>query len=194
MIVRGGYSGGSHVNTGARYNPSSNSWTPTTTTNAPDGRLAHAAVWTGSEMIVWGGYSGTQDRFLNTGGRYDPSTNHWSATSTVNAPSPREVSQATGAVWTGTEMIVWGGYDGTFALNTGGRYCAQSGPTLHYTYSYAYINANSDSYTYSKPNADANSNALRREMYTNAEATDDSASSPVESFCDQLPVTRNTRL
>ena len=129
MIVWGGYSGGSHVNTGARYNPSSNSWTPTTTTNAPDGRLAHAAVWTGSEMIVWGGYSGTQDRFLNTGGRYDPSTNHWSATSTVNAPSPREVSQATGAVWTGTEMIVWGGYDGTFALNTGGRYCAQSGPT-----------------------------------------------------------------
>src|SRR6266403_3317813 len=30
-------------------------WTPTTTANAPDGRLLHTAVWTGAEMIVWGG-------------------------------------------------------------------------------------------------------------------------------------------
>ena len=30
-------------------------WTPTTLTNAPAGRFAHTAVWTGSEMIVWGG-------------------------------------------------------------------------------------------------------------------------------------------
>ena len=43
-----------------------------------------------------------------------------------------------------------------------------------YTYTYTYINANFDSYTYSKPNADANSNALRREMYTYAEATAES--------------------
>ena len=30
-------------------------WTATTTTGAPDGRADHTAVWTGSEMIVWGG-------------------------------------------------------------------------------------------------------------------------------------------
>ena len=30
-------------------------WTPTSTTNAPSGREYHTAVWTGSEMIVWGG-------------------------------------------------------------------------------------------------------------------------------------------
>jgi hypothetical protein len=29
-------------------------WTATSTTNAPIGRLGHTAVWTGSEMIVWG--------------------------------------------------------------------------------------------------------------------------------------------
>ena len=153
-------------------------------------------------MIVWGGYSGTQDRFLNTGGRYDPGTNHWSATSTVNAPSPREVSQATGAVWTGTEMIVWGVMRHLRVEHRREILCAIRSYTYTYTYIYTYsytytyinINANSDSYTYSKPDADANSNALRREMYTNAEATDDSASSPVESFCDHLPVTRNTRL
>src|SRR5262249_43487044 len=28
-------------------------WTATSTTNAPDGRSLHTAVWTGSEMIVW---------------------------------------------------------------------------------------------------------------------------------------------
>src|SRR6185295_11043914 len=35
------------------------------------------------------------------------------------------------AVWTGSEMIVWGGFGGTEDLNTGGRYCAQAGsPTI----------------------------------------------------------------
>src|SRR5437868_5772782 len=31
-------------------------WTPTSLTGAPDARGSHTAVWTGSEMIVWGGY------------------------------------------------------------------------------------------------------------------------------------------
>ena len=30
-------------------------WTATSTTNAPEARYYHTAVWTGSEMIVWGG-------------------------------------------------------------------------------------------------------------------------------------------
>src|SRR5207249_5375031 len=47
---------------------------------------------------------------------------NWAATSTTNAPSARYLHTA---VWTGSEMIVWGGY--RFYLNTGGRYCAQSG-------------------------------------------------------------------
>ena len=33
-------------------------WTATTTANAPAARIFHTAVWTGSEMIVWGGVSG----------------------------------------------------------------------------------------------------------------------------------------
>jgi hypothetical protein len=124
MIVWGGYSGGIHVNTGARYHLTSNSWTPTSTTNAPDGRIAHAAVWTDSEMIVWGGYNFEQNEFFSTGGRYNPIIQNWTATNIFNAPSAREVFPATGAVWTGTEMIMWGGYDGNSLLNTGGRYCA----------------------------------------------------------------------
>jgi hypothetical protein len=55
-------------------------WAPTNTTNAPDGRSQHTAVWTGSEMIVWGGNNGSS---FNTGGRYNPSTDSWAAVSTT---------------------------------------------------------------------------------------------------------------
>ena len=55
MIVWGGYGAGIETNTGGRYNPSTDSWTATSTTNAPAARYGHTAVWTGSEMIVWGG-------------------------------------------------------------------------------------------------------------------------------------------
>ena len=111
-----------YLNTGGKYNPDANSWTPTSTTNVPDRRAGHSAVWTGSEMIVWGG-ADVNSLPLNTGGRYNPATDSWAATSTANAPSARW-SQT--AVWTGTEMIVWGGvfFDGSnyHYLNTGGRY------------------------------------------------------------------------
>ncbi len=69
-------------------------WTPTSLTNAPSPRELHTAVWTGSEMIVWGGYDGTNS--FNTGGKYDPGTNSWIATSTANAPGARNSHQA---VW-----------------------------------------------------------------------------------------------
>jgi len=109
--------GGSRLNTGGRYDPSTDSWTATSTTNAPNVRSGHTAIWTGSEMVVWGGYNGNTI-YLNTGGRYNPSTDSWTATSTTNAPDARGSHTA---VWTGSEMIVWGGSNGTL-LKTGGRY------------------------------------------------------------------------
>src|SRR5882724_11544231 len=90
-------------------------WTATSTTSAPASRDNHTAVWTGSEMIVWGGFGGS---YLNTGGRYNPGTDSWTATSTTSAPTARELHTA---AWTGSEMIVWGGFNDSY-LNTGGRY------------------------------------------------------------------------
>src|SRR5437762_218877 len=121
MIVWGGSTFFSDVfNTGGRYNPGTDSWTATSTINAPDARNSHTAVWTGSEMIIWGGFSGFPDSLnLNTGGRYDPSTNSWTATNTYNVPDPRSDHTA---VWTGSEMIIWGGSSQFGLLNTGGRY------------------------------------------------------------------------
>jgi N-acetylneuraminic acid mutarotase len=124
MIVWGGYfqdNSNHYWNTGGRYDPSSDSWTATSTTNAPDGRAIHTAIWTGSQMIVWGGtfFDGNIEN-LNTGGIYIPGTDSWTATSTANAPGGRYRHTA---VWTGSQMIIWGGglADSTF-LNTGGRY------------------------------------------------------------------------
>src|SRR5262249_3732338 len=85
--------------------------------NAPIGRSSHTAVWTGSEMIVWGGKN--LFAIFGTGGRYNPITDAWTATSINNNPFPRTAHTA---VWTGTEMIVWGGFDGSDGVNTGGRY------------------------------------------------------------------------
>jgi hypothetical protein len=78
-------------------------WTSTSFVSVPAARQFHTAVWTGSEMIVWGG--NTSSGFLNTGGRYSPATDSWISTSTTNAPTGRWHHTA---VWTGSEMIVWG--------------------------------------------------------------------------------------
>ena len=76
-------------------------------------------------MIIWGG-AGPGPTYFNTGGRYNPDTDGWVATSTTNAPTAREDHTA---VWTGSEMIAWGGFyrdaHGFHFLNSGGRYCAQ---------------------------------------------------------------------
>ena len=119
MIVWGGseFADGGNLNTGARYNPSTNTWISMTTSNAPEPRTHHTAVWTGTEMIVWGG--NVEDHSLNTGGRYNPTTNTWTRTSMSNVPHYRAHHTA---IWTGTEMIIWGGTDGYTVFNTGGRY------------------------------------------------------------------------
>jgi N-acetylneuraminic acid mutarotase len=116
--------GGNHMiqigmNTGGRYNPSINIWTPTSTNNAPQARYLHTAVWTGSEMIIWGGQIIASPFFTNTGGRYNPSTDSWTATGTTGAPDGRYFHMA---VWTGSEMIVWGGVNFGVYFNTGGKY------------------------------------------------------------------------
>lgn len=92
-------------------------WETMNATNSPSGRYAHSAIWSGTEMVIWGG--GWNDA-QNTGGRYNPVTDTWQATSTQNAPAARGYHSS---VWTGSEMIIWGGYQPySIWLNSGGRY------------------------------------------------------------------------
>lgn len=107
-----------------RYNPISNTWTAGSSTNAPEGRTSHSLVWTGTDLIVWGGMD-SNGNSLNTGGRYNPSTNTWTPITTNGAPGAR---RAHTAVWTGGattqtgEMIIWGGTAPPDWLNDGARY------------------------------------------------------------------------
>ena len=121
MIVWGGWNDQGSQNGGARYNPSTDTWLPTSTIGAPSARRGHTTVWTGSEMIVWGGYDIVAGRIAVTdsGARYNPVTDTWVPTSNVGAPSGRFLHTA---VWTGSEMIVWGGGDSISAIDSGARY------------------------------------------------------------------------
>lgn len=122
MIVWGGLgSGMTYLGTGGRYDPSADAWAPISTTGAPSARYRHTSIWMGTEMLVWGGYDHrTPPYYFNTGSRYGPSTDTWAPISTVGAPSG---CSGHTAVWTGTEMIVWGGDDITLGPSmAGGRY------------------------------------------------------------------------
>ena len=122
MIVWGGNTNAGVTNSGAAYDPATDSWRLISTSGAPLPRLDQTVVWTGPagiSMVVWGGWDGGSILF-NDGGRYDPVTDSWKATDqTVNVTPTKRTDHT--AVWTGSEMIVWGGNDGSFA-NSGGRY------------------------------------------------------------------------
>ena len=93
-------------------------WTLIVPGGGPSQRSLHAAVWTGAEFIVWGGWNGSVE--LATGGRYNPATDTWTPTTADGAPSARDSHTA---VWTGQRMVVWGGVNDAFVpQNTGSRY------------------------------------------------------------------------
>jgi hypothetical protein len=138
MIVWGGTGpAGPMLGDGGRFDPGLDSWTPIEMPEAaggpPSPRRNHEAVWSGSEMIVWGGrvpgQSGLPDEFPRKGGRYDPSADTWSAVTNIGAPSGRHDS---GTVWTGEELILWGGANGALVeVASGGRYCGCASSTFY---------------------------------------------------------------
>ena len=83
---------------------------------APSPRISHSAVWTGSEMIVWGGRDSDNNQ-LNDGYSYNPETDTWTVLPKV--PSSFRGRELHTAVWTGQEMVIWGGHDGDKTLNDG---------------------------------------------------------------------------
>jgi hypothetical protein len=80
----------------------------------------------GKEMIVWGGSDdyesegthGFPRSFLNMGAAYDPGSDTWRALE----PSPLDPRGWHSAVWTGEEMIVWGGVGSSDYAGDAGAY------------------------------------------------------------------------
>src|SRR5438270_12982875 len=93
MIVWGGNDTSSFFNTGGRYKPNMDSWTSTTTANAPSARSGPTGVWNGSQMIVWGGdsFAGV----LDTGGSYCAQSGPTSTPTTTASPTPTSTSTPT---------------------------------------------------------------------------------------------------
>jgi N-acetylneuraminic acid mutarotase len=120
MIVWGGYYDGNNYNDGARYNPVTDTWATLSATSGLAGRSLHTAIWTGSEMVVWGGTRGDGSTYYNDGAFYDPLTNTWTTLPLVPAGFAGRSGYT--AVWTGSEMIVWGGVNFTISYNNGARY------------------------------------------------------------------------
>jgi hypothetical protein len=89
----------------AAYDPAKDRWR--TIPNGPlTPRSNHIMVWTGREVLVWGGVAnGTGDNFLADGAALDPATGLWT-------PLPKALVRGRdrhAAVWTGQELLVWGG-------------------------------------------------------------------------------------
>jgi N-acetylneuraminic acid mutarotase len=68
----------------------------------------HKGVWTGKEVIIWGGSrlrgDSLESYFVRTGAAYDPEKDSWRKL--PGAPIPGGSGYS--AVWTGEEMVLWG--------------------------------------------------------------------------------------
>jgi hypothetical protein len=62
---------------GALYDHAAQTWRllPEAAPQTPP--LPHAVVWTGEEVLVWGGTTGSRDRAPREGAAYDPATDTW---------------------------------------------------------------------------------------------------------------------
>jgi Galactose oxidase, central domain/Kelch motif len=109
VLVVGGHHGGILTGglyaDGVAYNPATNRWRQLPGMEV--GRIGHSAVWTGRQLLVWGGQ--TVRAGVRTapphGLAYDPAANRWSTLPT--APLRGRTGHL--AVWTGDQMLVWGG-------------------------------------------------------------------------------------
>lgn len=129
----------------ARMNPASGAWTMMSTENMPSPRWGHTAVWTGTEMIIFGGVTGSEEIVQMTvngertvtframtreGAAYNPTTDSWRPIRDL----PEAIGEARArhvAVWTGSEMFVWGGVLERLESNPLGPLVAPSSETVN---------------------------------------------------------------
>ena len=73
----------------------------------------HKGVWTGKEVIIWGGSrlrgDSLRSYYVRTGAAYNPKTDAWRRVPAAPIPGGGGYS----AIWTGNEMILWGDPQGS---------------------------------------------------------------------------------
>jgi hypothetical protein len=122
LFVWGGLDGaGNPFGDGARLDPATGTWNRLPVAPVPARGLA-AAVWTGIQVLIWGGQSGPGTQ-VGQGVAYTPAKCTWTVLPTAppypstalfgTAASDGSVTHRAGAigVWTGSEVLVVGGYN-----------------------------------------------------------------------------------
>jgi len=111
--------------TAASYSPENPiALTQSRWTSFPPGPLSartqEAAVWTGSDFLIWGGQSVSgqtgcpcSTNMLGNGALFDPRTGKWTAI----AKSPLTPRDGVASVWTGHVALMWGGQTEDTASN-----------------------------------------------------------------------------
>ncbi|MBI4325509.1 MAG: hypothetical protein HY674_09625 [Chloroflexi bacterium] len=120
MLVWGGVNSSGLLNDGALYDPVADQWAALVVPNPPAARLDATAVWAGDRFLVWGGTGGSGE--LNSGGQLIFSSGTpslWEAMSSIDAPYAR---RGQSAIWTGDQMLVWGGQSRGTALGDGATF------------------------------------------------------------------------
>lgn len=76
----------------------------------PEVRSGGAMAWTGTQLLMWGGYMGFDEtNVVAHGFAFDATANRWRAL----PPSPLTARTRPSFAWTGSELLVWGGWGGT---------------------------------------------------------------------------------
>jgi hypothetical protein len=88
-------------------------------------RFDHKSIWTGKSLIVWGGCASLRigrcadplmDGLVYTPDYSDPTKDQWTYIAAPSALVPREGASV---VWTGRQLLVWGGRSGSTILDDG---------------------------------------------------------------------------
>src|SRR5688572_7268942 len=109
---------------GLAYDPAGNRWSAVAPFPAAEGRVTtgYAMVWTGGRLLIWGSPPESSEAGTTPGGMdgfsYDPAGNGWQKF----AAGPLSRRDYPTAVWTGREMLVWGGTTGDAVLADGAAY------------------------------------------------------------------------
>jgi N-acetylneuraminic acid mutarotase len=83
---------------GVAYSPATNRWRTLPKAPVSSFRTQYAAVWSGSEVLLWGG--GEAD-----GAAYDPASDTWRRL----PAAPVDLVAIATYGWTGSELVIWGG-------------------------------------------------------------------------------------
>jgi hypothetical protein len=102
-VFYGGYAGVGE-SPGVAWNPATDTWRTLPPTGRDNFIEAHRMVWTGERVIVYSGHGGPGHFYRLL--LYDPDADVW----TESAPLPIPPAERLGAAWTGTDLILWGGY------------------------------------------------------------------------------------